>query len=134
AMPIPEVNRLANAFCAGAKEVNKNATCKFSFIGSFFDPPKAKGAALAQLESGGDVIYAERFGVIDAAQQEGALAISNMSDQASLAPDTVVTGPIWDMWPTVKQVIKLVQAGAFTAQDFGGVFSLGEGGGDLDTY
>ena len=27
AMPIPEVNRLSNAFCAGAKEVNKQATC-----------------------------------------------------------------------------------------------------------
>ena len=45
AMPIPEVNRLANAFCAGAKEVNDKAKCKFSFIGSFFDPPKAKEAA-----------------------------------------------------------------------------------------
>ena len=134
AMPIPEVNRLANAFCAGAKEVNKNATCKFSFIGSFFDPPKAKEAALAQLESGVDVIYAERFGVIEAAQQKGALAISNMSDQASLAPDTVVTGPIWDMWPTVKQVIKLVQAGAFTAQDFGGFSYMGKGGAYVAPY
>jgi basic membrane protein A len=128
AMPIPEVNRLSNAFCAGAKEVNKQATCTYSFIGSFFDPPKAKEAALAQLESGVDVVYAERFGVIEAAQEKGALAISNMSDQSSLGPDTVITGPVWDMWPTVKQVITLVKAGAFTAQDFGGFSYMGKGG------
>ncbi len=134
AMPIPEVNRLSNAFCAGAKEVNKDATCTYSFIGSFFDPPKAKEAALAQLESGVDVIYAERFGVIEAAQEKGAIAISNMSDQSSLAPDTVVTGPVWDMWPTVKQVITLVKAGAFTAQDFGGFSFMGKGGSYLAPY
>jgi basic membrane protein A and related proteins len=134
AMPIPEVNRLSNAFCAGAKEVNKQATCAYSFIGSFFDPPKAKEAALAQLESGVDVIYAERFGVIEAAQEKGALAISNMSDQSTLGPDTVITGPVWDMWPTVKQVITLVKAGAFTAQDFGGFSFMGKGGSYLAPY
>lgn len=134
AMPIPEVNRLSNAYCAGAKEVNQNVTCKFSFIGSFFDPPKAKEAALAQLEAGVDVIYAERFGVIEAAQEKGALAISNMSDQSSLAPDTVITGPVWDMWPTVKQVVTLVKAGAFTAQDFGGFSFIGKGGSYLAPY
>jgi len=42
AMPIPEVNRLANAFHAGAKETNPNVKCKFSFIGSFFDPPRPR--------------------------------------------------------------------------------------------
>ena len=128
AMPIPEVNRLSNAFCAGAKEVNAQTRCKFSFIGSFFDPPKAKEAALAQLESGVDVIYAERFGVIEAAAEKGALAISNMSDQSSLGPDTVITGPVWDMWPTIQHVVTLVKAGVFTAQDFGGFSYMGKGG------
>jgi len=128
AMSIPEVNREINAFCAGAKEVNKNVKCKFSFIGSFFDPPKAKEAALAQIEAGADVIFAERFGVIEAAKDKGVIAFSNMTDQSSIAPDTVVTGPIWDMWPTVEHVIKLVKAGLFTAQDFGGFSYMGKGG------
>ena len=134
AMPIPEVNRLSNAFYAGAKEVNKNVTCKFSFIGSFFDPPKAKEAALAQIEAGVDVIYAERFGVVEAAAEKGVLAISNMSDQSSLGPDTVITGPVWDMWPTVKHVVNLVNAGVFTAQDFGGFSFMGKGGSYLAPY
>jgi basic membrane lipoprotein Med (substrate-binding protein (PBP1-ABC) superfamily) len=134
AMPIPEVNRLANAFCSGAKEVNKQVKCKFSFIGSFFDPPKAKEAALAQIEAGVDVIYAERFGVIEAAAEKGVLAISNMSDQSKLAPDTVITGPVWDMFPTVKYVIGLVKAGVFTAQDFGGFSYMSKGGSYLAPY
>ena len=133
-MAIPEINRLANAFCAGAKEVNPKVKCKFAFIGSFFDPPKAKEAAIAQIEAGVDVIYAERFGVIEAAQEKGILAISNMSDQASLAPDTVITGPIWDMWPTIKHVVTLVRAGVFTAQDFGGFSYMGKGGAYLAPY
>jgi basic membrane protein A and related proteins len=134
AMPIPEVNRLSNAFCAGAKEVNPEVKCKFSFIGSFFDPPKAKEAALAQIEAGVDVVYAERFGVIEAAAEKGVLAISNMSDQSELAPDTVITGPVWDMGPTVNHVIKQVQAGVFTAQDFGGFSYMGKGGSYLAPY
>jgi len=134
AMPIPEVNRLSNAFCAGAKEVNPAVKCKFSFIGSFFDPPKAKEAALAQIEAGADVLYAERFGVIEACVEKGVLAISNMSDQSSLGPDTVITGPVWDMGPTIKYAISLVKAGVFTAQDFGGFSYMSKGGSYLAPY
>ena len=134
AMPIPEVNRLSNAFAAGAREVNPKVKCKFSFIGSFFDPPKAKEAALAQVEAGVDVIYAERFGVVEAAVEKNVMAISNMSDQADLGPDHVITGPVWDMGPTVKYVISLVQAGVFTAQDFGGFSYMSKGGSYLAPY
>ena len=134
AMAIPEVNRISNAFCAGAKEVNDKVKCKFSFIGSFFDPPKAKEAAIAQIEAGVDVIYAERFGVIEAAKERGIAAIGNMSDQTSLGPDTVVTSVVWDMWPTVKQVVGLVKAGVFTSQDFGQFSYMGKGGSFLAPY
>lgn len=134
AMTIPEVNRLCNAFCAGAKEVNPETKCKFSFIGSFFDPPKAKEAALAQIEQGVDVIYAERFGVIEAAAEKGIAAIGNMSDQSQLGPDTVVTSVVWDMWPTVKQVLAQVKAGVFTSQDFGQFSFMGKGGSYLAPY
>ena len=80
------------------------------------------------------MIYAERFGVVEAAAEKGVLAISNMSDQSKLAPDTVITGPVWDMWPTVKYVISLVKAGVFTAQDFGGFSYMAKGGSYLAPY
>ena len=134
AMTIPEVNRLSNAYCAGAKEVNDKVKCKFSFIGSFFDPPKAKEAAIAQIEQGVDVIYAERFGVIEAAKERDIVAIGNMSDQSGLSADHVVTSVVWDMWPTVKQVVSLVKAGVFSAQDFGQFSYMGKGGSFLAPY
>jgi basic membrane lipoprotein Med (substrate-binding protein (PBP1-ABC) superfamily) len=134
AMDIPEVARLTNAFCAGAKEVNPEVKCKVTFIGSFFDPPKAKEAALAQIAAGVDVIYAERFGVIEAAQEKGILAISNMSDQSALAPETVITGPVWDMWPTIQAATRQVQAGVYTAQDFGTFSFMAKGGAKLAPF
>ena len=134
AMAIPEVNRLVNAFFAGAKEVNPDVKKKVAFIGSFFDQPKAKEAAIAQIEAKADVIYAERFGVIEACKDKGVYAISNMSDQSSIAPDTVITGPVWDMFPTIEQAVKLVKAGVFTAQDYGDFSRMGKGGSDLAPY
>ena len=38
------------------------------------------------------------------------------------------------MWPTVKHVVTLVQAGVFTAQDFGGFSYMGKGGSYLAPY
>ncbi len=115
AMPIPEVNRLVNAFIEGAQAANPDTQVLVSFINSFFDPAAAKEAALAQIDAGADILYAERFGVIEAAQEHGLLAFGNMSDQNELAPDTVVTGPVWDMGPTVSYVVNQVRAGSYTA-------------------
>ena len=53
--PIPEVNRLMNAFMAGAKEINPKVEFSVSFINSWFDPPKAKEAAFAMIDKGADV-------------------------------------------------------------------------------
>ncbi len=44
--PIPEVNRLMNAFMEGAKEVNPNVKFLVTFIGSWFDPPQGEGSRL----------------------------------------------------------------------------------------
>ncbi|MGH8245297.1 MAG: BMP family protein, partial [Gammaproteobacteria bacterium] len=112
--PVPEVNRLINAFTQGAKEVNPDVQVKVTFLNSWFDPAAAKEAALAQVDAGADVLYAERFGVIEAAQENTLLAFGNMSDQNSLAPDTVVTGPVWNMTPTVQYIIAQVAGGTYT--------------------
>jgi basic membrane lipoprotein Med (substrate-binding protein (PBP1-ABC) superfamily) len=57
-----------------------------------------------------------------------------MSDQSELAPKTVVTSVVWDMWPTVRQVIGQVKAGVFTSQDFGQFSYMGKGGSYLAPY
>ena len=107
AIPIGEVNRLVNAFKAGALKVNPKVKVKISYIGGWFDPPKAKEAAIAQIEAGADLIFAERFGVFEAAKEKGVQAFGNMSDQNAMAPAVVVTGPMWDMYPTIKFCIEM---------------------------
>jgi basic membrane lipoprotein Med (substrate-binding protein (PBP1-ABC) superfamily) len=117
--PIPEVNRLMHAFMAGAKETNPKVEFLVTFIGSWFDPPKAKEAAFAQIEKGADVLYAERFGVSDAAKERGKLAIGNVIDTQPQYPDTVVVSALWNMEPTIDAALKAVKAGKFKAEDYG---------------
>jgi basic membrane lipoprotein Med (substrate-binding protein (PBP1-ABC) superfamily) len=117
--PIPEVNRLMNAFMAGAKEVNPKVEFSVSFINSWFDPPKAKEASFAMIDKGADVMYAERFGVSDAAKEKGKLAIGNVINTQAQYPDTVVASALWNMEPSIDRAIKLVKEGKFAAEDYG---------------
>jgi basic membrane lipoprotein Med (substrate-binding protein (PBP1-ABC) superfamily) len=117
--PIPEVNRLMNAFIAGAREVNPKVEFSVSFISSWFDPPKAKEAAFAMIDKGADVLYAERFGVSDAAKEKGKLAIGNVINTQDKYPDTVVASALWNMEPSIDRALKLVKEGKFKAEDYG---------------
>jgi len=132
--PVPEVNRIINAFIQGAKEVNPNVKVKVTFIGSWFDPPKAKEAAIAQIEAGADVMFAERYGVIDACKEKNIPCFGNILDQWELAPDLVITGPVWDMYPTVEYVINQVKKGAFEAIDLKDFSMMAKGGAKLAPY
>ncbi|MFQ5857274.1 MAG: BMP family protein [Anaerolineae bacterium] len=132
--PVPEVNRITNAFIAGAKEVNPDAKVLVTFINSWFDPAAAKEAALAQIDAGADVLFAERFGVIEAAAENGLWAFGNMSDQNELAPNYVVSSPVWNMTPTVQYIIKQVQSGAYTAQDLKDFSMVAKGGASLAPF
>ncbi len=134
AMPIPEVNRIVNAFIQGVKEVNQDAKVTISYINSFFDPAKAKEATIALIDAGADVIYAEREGAIEAAAEKKLFSFGSLIDQNHEAPDYVLTGPLWNMAPTVDYVIKQVQAGAFTAQDLKDFSLMVKGGAALAPY
>lgn len=134
AIPIGEVNRLVNAFKAGAKSVNENIKLKVAYIGGWFDPPKAKEAALAQIEAGADLIFAERFGVFEACKENDILAFGNMSDQNELAPDVVITGPVWDMYPTIKFAIDMIKKDAWVAMDLKDWSMMANGGARLAPF
>ncbi|MDK2464461.1 MAG: BMP family protein [Candidatus Korarchaeota archaeon] len=123
AYPVPDVNRLVNAFCAGAKSVNPDVEIKVIFLESWFDPVKAKEAALAEIEAGADVIYAERYGVFEAFKEAGVegYAIGNIVNQTDLAPDVVIASVTWDLKPFVRYVVDSVRAGTF----HGGIINWG---------
>lgn len=134
AMPVPEVNRIVNAFKAGVKEINPDAKVVVSFINSWYDPAAAKEAALAQIGTGADILFAERFGVIEAAASKGLFAFGNMSDQNSLAPEYVLSGPVWNMTPTVEYVLKQILSKSFTSQDLKDFSMVAKGGASLAPF
>ncbi len=133
--PIGEVNRLFNAFMAGAKKVNPDVVFKVSFIGSWYDPPKAKEFAYAQAEAGVDVLYAERAGVVDAAREKGIIAFGNVNDmnKEENGENVVVASALWHMEPAVNHAISLVKAKTFKAEDYREWTMMANGGASLSS-
>jgi basic membrane protein A len=134
--PIGEVNRLFNAFMDGARSVNPAVAFKVSFIGSWYDPPKAKEFAFAQVEAGVDVLYAERAGVVDAARQKGIIAFGNVNDmnKEENGKDIVVTSAMWHMDQAIGHAIELVKKGQFKAEDYRDWTMMAKGGATLAPY
>lgn len=130
---IPEVNRLMNAFMQGALSVNPDVKFSVSFINSWYDPPKAKESAFAMIDSGADILYAERFGVSDAAKERGVLAIGNVIDTAADYPGTILASALWHGEPMINKAIADIKAGSFTASDYG-IYAFLEHGGSSAVY
>jgi basic membrane protein A and related proteins len=74
------------------------------------------------------MLYAERFGVSDAAQERGVLAIGNVIDTQPDYPETVVASALWHFEPTLNAAIAAVKGGTFTADNYG-VYSYMKNGG-----
>ena len=134
--PIGEVNRLFHAFMKGARSVNPAVEFKVTFIDSWYDPPKAKAAALAQVEAGIDVLFAERAGVVEAARERGILAFGNVNDmnKEENGENVVVTSALWDMRPAIDHAINQVKAGRFEAADYKEWSTMRRGGARLAPY
>ncbi len=134
--PYPNENMPANAFIDGAKSVNPKIKAKATYIDSWFDPPKAKEAALAQIAAGADQIYALSFGPFEACREKGIQAYGHYVDQQSMDPDTIVvsTMALWD--PGVNFVINEWYQHKMGRKSFDGpmepmIWFMNEGGADL---
>ena len=134
--PIGEVNRLFHAFINGAKSVNPKVEVKVTFIGSWYDPPKAKEAAFAQVEAGVDVLYAERAGVVDAARDKGIIAFGNVNDmnKEENGTNVVVTSALWHMEEAIAHAISRVKSGTFAAENYKEWTMMKKGGASLAPY
>jgi basic membrane lipoprotein Med (substrate-binding protein (PBP1-ABC) superfamily) len=128
---IPEVNRLMHAFMDGARSVNPQVKFLVTFINSWYDPPKAKEAAFAMIDRGADILYAERFGVSDAAKERGVKAVGNVIDTSAQYPGVILASALWHMEPTIDRAIANVVAGTFEPQDYGSYSFMAHGGASL---
>ena len=128
---IPEVNRLMHAFMDGAREVNPDVKFIVNFIDSWYDPPRAKESAFAMMDAGADIMYAERFGVSDAAVERGVKAIGNVIDTSGDYPGTILASALWHMEATIDKAVSNVASGSFEASDYGQFSFMAYGGGSL---
>ncbi|MCI5109204.1 MAG: BMP family protein [Marivita sp.] len=129
--PIPEVNLLINAFRMGVKEVNADATFLNGFIGAWFDPARAQEAAIAQIDSGADVLFGERIGTADGAQARGVKAIGSLIDYTPRYPETVFANAIWNYGPTIEAIVADVTAGNPVGKDYTEFSFMKYGGNEL---
>jgi basic membrane lipoprotein Med (substrate-binding protein (PBP1-ABC) superfamily) len=124
----PEPHRTINAFLSGCREANGEVKVRVEFIDSWFDPEKARAAALKQIAAGADVIFAERAGALAAVRETGVRAFGNMVDQHAEAPDHVITGAIWNMQPAIDHVVSRVADGVVEAENLQRFATLAKGG------
>ena len=131
AIPIPEINLLINAFAAGVKAVNPDAKHLVGFIGTFFDPPKAREAGLAQIDAGADILFGERIGTADAAKERGILSIGSLIDYTPRYPETVFANALWNFRPILDAAIADAIAGNPVGKDYTAFGLMKEGGSDI---
>ncbi len=133
-MKIPLVEAFEIGYQAGIEAVNPEIQFRADYVGvtpqAFDDPARAKELALAQYESGVDIILAAAgasgLGVLEAAKAEKKSIIWVDSNGNHLAPGLVLTSVIKGVTISVYETIKEVHAGSFT----GGLkhYGLKEGG------
>ena len=94
AFPFPNVNLPLNGYIEGAKSVNPDVEAKVTYLESWFDPPKGRESAAAQLAAGADFIYAERFGPFEAvSEKQNSFASATSSTRTPWRPRSSSPAP-----------------------------------------
>jgi basic membrane protein A and related proteins len=108
-------NRQAEGFRLGARFVNPKAELAVTFLNNAEDAAKAKEAALAQYDTGADVILAATDqaanGVFRAGTERGRYVIAEYADQNARAPNAVLGSVVFEQAHIIAGIIKSVVNG-----------------------
>lgn len=119
-MEIPPIVLACKGFEAGVKYINPDAKVTTTMTGDFDDAVKSKEAAKALIAQGADVVMLDAdqagLGVIEACKEKGVYAVSSISVQHELAPDTVLGSGISDVPLAMEIVAKHIVDGDFKPQ------------------
>lgn len=122
--PLPEVVQGINAFAQGMREANPKATVRVLWLGTWFDPPKEREAALSLVNGGADVLtnHSGSPAVPQAAEERGVKLIGYQSDMSRYAPNAQLAAVTADWGGYYTRVAQAVQAGRWKAQPaWGGI-------------
>ncbi len=131
AKPIPEVNRLTNAFISGAREMNPHVKAEIIYMDEFYYPPRADSAAEQLIRQGADVIFAERKGAEIACSRHGIPVIGNMDNPQGQSRLVFVTDLTWDLTPAVSDLLGKIRSGTYTPEDYRPWSTMARGGAGL---
>ncbi|HET9821674.1 MAG TPA: BMP family ABC transporter substrate-binding protein [Burkholderiaceae bacterium] len=86
--PVPEVIQGINAFAQGLRAANPKGVVRVLWLGSWFDPPKEREAALSLVAGGADVLtyHSASPAVAQAAEEKGVKLLAYHSDMGRFAP------------------------------------------------
>ena len=120
--PLPEVIQGINAFALGMRAANPNATVRVAWLGTWFDPPKEREAALALIGGGADVLanHSGSPAVPQTAQERGVKVIGYQSDMSRFAPDAQLAAVTADWRGHYTRVAQAVAAGTWKPQPMWG--------------
>ena len=116
--PLPEVIQGINAFAVGMRAANPNATVRVAWLGTWFDPPKEREAALALIGGGADVLanHSGSPAVPQTAQERGVKVIGYQSDMSRFAPEAQLAAVTSDWSGHYTRVAQAVAAGTWKPQ------------------
>lgn len=119
---IPEVVRNLNAFALGAQTVNPDVEVTPIWINAWFDPPAEREAAQALVDAGVDVVARESDSPEPdkVAQENGVYAIGYNAISPDVAPDAVLTAPIWNWEVYYQQTIEDAYNGEWETHEYWG--------------
>ncbi|NUO62468.1 MAG: BMP family ABC transporter substrate-binding protein [Gemmatimonadaceae bacterium] len=128
-MDIPLIHKFEAGYKAGVKQVCPDCTVIAQYAGvtpeAFRNPGRGKELALAQYQSGVNVIFhasgSTGLGVFEAARQTGKLAIGVDADQYQEAPGFILTSMVKGVDAAVFDAIERVKNGTFK----GGIYQFG---------
>jgi len=114
--PIPEVVRNMNAFALGARSVNPGVELHPLWIFTWVDPVKEREAAEALVDLGVDVIARESDSTEadKLAQELGLYVVGYNAYVPDVAPDALLTAPVWNWGVYYKKAVEDVMNGTWT--------------------
>jgi basic membrane lipoprotein Med (substrate-binding protein (PBP1-ABC) superfamily) len=128
AKPIPEVNRLTNAFISGAREMNPQVKFEIIYTDEFYYPPRADSTAERLIQQGADVIFAERKGAEIACSRHDIPVIGNMDEPQGQVRLVFVTNLKWNLTPAVSHLTDKIRSGTYTSEDYKSWSTMAYGG------
>lgn len=126
----PALNAILNAFREGVRDADPDVQVEMILT----DHGKVGAETARLIGEGADYIFAGDPAAISVCRERRVPAFGNLKNWYAAGPDTMVSGAVWDLGPTVEQVVEDVKNDRYRAQDLREWSMMAKGGAYLAPY